>query len=216
VSLQLYLGGTFNPIHVGHARLALECHLLTGAAVNFIISPRPPLKNEPQISLNHRIEMVNRVIDELNASLAPQKKSLFGLELCEIQMEGPSYTVNTMEYLHRQSPATKIVWIMGMDNLNSLENWHNWRALTDYANLLIVNRPNFIRQCNSDVAEWLNPRISENWTDIPQAGRVIFAETTPLAISSTDIRFRLAAHESCKYLLPESVGEYIRHHQLYL
>jgi nicotinate-nucleotide adenylyltransferase len=209
----LYLGGTFNPVHIGHTRLALECHLHTGAEVVFVPCADPPHKAAPEIAAHHRLAMLQLAIDELNATVEGQR--VFRWDLCELERPGLSYTFDTLRHLREQQPYAVLVWVIGMDSLVSLNSWHRWRELTDLANLLVINRPGWQKPESGEIAEWLRERECAA-EQFGARGGVAFLETSPVSISSTALRHQLALGVPGKYLVPEPVYQYIRSHQLYL
>lgn len=212
---QFFLGGTFNPVHIGHARLALECHLHTGASVSFVPCADPPHKLPPQITVTHRLAMLQLAVADLNGAVGDTKGGAFNVDLCEIDLGGPSYTFNTLRHLRTKHPQGVLVWIIGMDSLVNLHLWHRWRELTDMANLLVINRPGWQKPEEGEVAEWLVGR-ERDLMQLEPFGGVAFLQTTPVAISSTDLRRQMAEGVTGKYLVPEPVSQYIQTHQLYL
>jgi nicotinate-nucleotide adenylyltransferase len=210
-SLSLYFGGTFNPVHVGHTRLALECHLRTGARVTFMPCGDPPLKTKPQIAVAHRLAMLDLAVAELNQQAA---HPVFAVDPWETETSGPSYTFNTLQALRLRNPYGVLAWVIGMDSLTSLNQWYRWRELTDVANLLVVNRPGWQRPTEGEVAEWLTQR-ERPCALFSSSGGVAFLETTPLPLSSSQLRWQLADGFPGKYLIPDSVCDYIHRHQLY-
>lgn len=209
----LYLGGTFNPVHIGHTRLALECHLHTGAEVVFVPCADPPHKAAPVIRADHRVEMLKLAIQDLNS--AATSRPVFHLDLREMERGGQSYTVDTLGVLRQTQPHAVLVWIIGMDSLVNLHTWHRWRELADFANLLVVDRPGWQKPVSGQVAEWLRERECTP-EQFGVSGGVAFLATTPVSVSSSELRRQLAQGMPPKYLVPEPVGDYIRDHQLYL
>ena len=208
----LYLGGTFNPVHIGHTRLALECHLHTGAEVVFVPCADPPHKAAPVIPANHRLAMLRLAIEDLNISVA---RPMFQVDLSEVERGGVSYTVDTLAALRRNQPHAVLVWVIGMDSLVNLSAWHRWEELTDFANLLVIDRPGWQKPVTGEVVAWLRERECTA-EQFGVSGGVAFLSTTPVSVSSTDLRRQLAQGMPAKYLVPEPVGDYIRAHQLYL
>lgn len=209
----LYLGGTFNPVHIGHTRLALECHLHTGAQVVFIPCADPPHKAAPLIAAEQRVAMLRLAIDDLNTTVANERA--FQLDLCEMERGGQSYTIDTLVLLRQNQPHGVLVWVIGMDSLVNLNSWHRWRELTDFANLLVIDRPGWQKPSAGEVAEWLRERECAA-EQFGVSGGVAFLATTPVSVSSSQLRQQLAQGTPGKYLVPEAVGDYIRTHHLYL
>lgn len=210
-TLSLYFGGTFNPVHVGHTRLALECHLRTGARVTFMPCGTPPLKAKPDVAAAHRLAMLELAVIELNQLAA---HPVFFVDPWEIESPGPSYTFDTLQALRLRNPYGVLAWVIGMDSLANLHQWYRWRELTDVANLLVVNRPGWERPVAGEVAEWLAQR-ERPCELLSSSGGVTFLETTPLPLSSSELRWQLADGFPGKYLIPDPVCDYIHRHQLY-
>lgn len=209
----LYLGGTFNPVHIGHTRLALECHLHTGAEMVFVPCADPPHKAAPAISVEHRLTMLRLAIEELNETVAGE--GVFRLDLCELERPGFSYTFDTLHHLRSRDPYSVLVWVIGMDSLVNLSAWHRWRELTDLANLLVINRPGWQKPSSGEVAQWLEGRECAA-EQFGARGGVAFLDTSPVSVSSSALRQQLALGVPGKYLVPDPVCHYIRSHQLYL
>lgn len=209
---RLFLGGTFNPVHVGHLRLALECGVqLRPESFSFLPCRLPPHKTAPSVSAQQRLHMLNLAVAELN-EVAPWAQ--FQVDKSELEREGPSYTITTLETLRSLYPQNSLVWVIGMDSLANLDQWFCWRGLTEWANLLVINRPGWLRPESGPVAEWLENKVYPV-TELGLKGRVAFMDTTALAISSTSIRHQLAAGISGHYLLADPVRQYIEQQGLY-
>ena len=211
--MRLFLGGTFNPVHIGHIRLALECQWRTGAShVHFVPCRLPPHKPEPSVSPRHRVNMLEQVAEELNQ--LPDTNARFAVDQNELQRDGPSYTVDSLAYLRRLYPDEPLSWIIGMDSLAQLEQWYNWQSLTDHANLLVVNRPGYDVPGAGQLDWWLAQRRCDV-EQLPIKGGVAFISTTPLAVSSTAIRRQVYSRQSPAYLVTDVVRDYIATHHLY-
>ncbi len=202
-------GGTFDPIHCGHlivARCVLE--RLSLDEVTFIPSANPPHKGRADLSdVAHRLAMVELAIDGPRPRVGAEPG--FACDDCETRRSGPSYTLETvMHFRARLGPQATIHWIIGADSLAELETWHRAGELVDACNIVTVNR------------------LGDNQPDLSTFGRVLdeghvaklergILQTPHIDISATDIRRRVAAAQSIRYLVPEPVRQYIEDHQLY-
>ncbi len=192
------LGGTFDPPHIGHLVIAEEARSELGLArVYFIPARRPPHKlDEPVTPLEDRVEMLR---------LALGGNPFFSLSLVEANRPGPSYTVDTLRELRQELPdSTDLFFIMGMDSLVELPTWHQPAELIKLCLLAVLKRPGYSADMESLEKQ------------IPGIGsRVVFIPSPEVEISSTELQARCRAGLSLKYLVPDSVAEYIREHGLY-
>ena len=205
-------GGTFDPIHFGHLRLAEEMAEAVGLErVLFIPAGQPPHRGAPRTAAAHRLEMVRRAI---------AGNPRFEADAREAQSPRPSYTVDTLTELRAELGNEQPLWLLlGADAFLDLTSWHEWRRLFDLAHIAVAARPG-ARLLQSDVMpELLRNEVSHRQVaDGPAAGpagSVLLRQMTPLDISSTAIRDTLARHRSARYLLPYAVLDYIHEHQLY-
>lgn len=204
------LGGTFNPIHFGHLRLAQElAEALDFDEVRFIPSANPPHKPMPTVTAQHRAEMVKIAIAD---------NALFTLDTCELERVGASYTINTLISLRNSLGAeTSICLIMGSDAFLKLDTWHRWQELLDYSHIVLVQRPN-----QQQLSQLLQTYLETHYTEHPHelrnknAGYIHMQAITALDISSTSIRERIKSRLSVRYLLPDSIIEYTTANQLYI
>lgn len=207
------LGGTFNPIHFGHLRLAEEIseHLALDE-MRLIPASVPPHKATPQVSAEHRANMV---------SLAIQNNQKFVLEDCELQRDGASYTIDTLIDLRKKlGKEISLYLVMGSDAFVHFDTWHRWQEILNYCHIVLVQRPNHentVENFSNSMKHFYHAHYKENLQDLQKcSGGFITTQTiTPLAISSTDIRKRLNNKKSVRYLLPQSVLGYIEKHKLY-
>lgn len=204
-------GGTFDPIHHGHLRLAEEAReALSLEQIVLIPSGQPPHRDAPQTPANHRLAM---------ALLAAASNRSITVDPAEVESATPSYSVLTLERLRRQfGPARPLVLLLGADAFAGLASWYRWRELFALAHIAVANRPGHPPQTlSAALAAESEPRRAARVEDLfgAPAGRVLPFEMTPLAISASLIRARLAAGQSVRYLLPDSVLDYIRSHRLY-
>ncbi|PKO72161.1 MAG: nicotinic acid mononucleotide adenylyltransferase [Betaproteobacteria bacterium HGW-Betaproteobacteria-17] len=205
-------GGTFDPIHYGHLRLAEEMAEALGLVrVLFIPAGQPPHRGAPRTAAHHRLEMVRRAI---------AGNPLFSVDPREVESPRPSYTVDTLTALRAELGFEQPLWLLlGADAFLVLPTWHEWQQLFVLAHIAVAARPG-AQLLQSDVMpESLKNEVAQRQlTDGPvsgPAGSVLLRHMTPLAISATAIRETLARHGSARYLLPDAVLDYIDEHQLY-
>ena len=194
------LGGTFDPIHMGHLIIAEEVRArLDLVEVLFVPAGQPWLKKNNVISsAEHRVEMVR---------LAIADEPSFKLSTMEIERPGPSYTVDTMAELSRQIGAEdKLFFILGWDNLLQLPQWHEPSRLVRLCRLVPVRRVGYTTP-DLDSLEAAIPGLSQS---------IIMLDTPQIEISASEIRARVARGLSIHKLVPEPVERYIKQHRLYV
>ncbi|SIN72776.1 nicotinate-nucleotide adenylyltransferase [Sulfurivirga caldicuralii] len=205
-------GGTFDPIHFGHLRPALEVlESLALDEMRFIPACQPVHRGTPSVAASHRVRMVELAI-------APQPR--FVLDRREIDRGGPSYMVETLESVKRDFPTAELVLMMGADAIAAFTRWHRWQDILKLANIVVTRRPGAENRLPDALALYRQNWHFEKVGDPPlhfdaPAGKIGFLPVTQLDISATAIRARLAAGRSVRYLTPETVVEYIDTHQLY-
>jgi nicotinate-nucleotide adenylyltransferase len=206
-------GGTFDPIHYAHLRLAEElAERLELAEVRFVPARIPPHRATPNVTPAHRLAMVR---------LGVQDNPRFHVDDRECRREGPSYTVDTLIELRAElGDARPLMLLMGEDSYLSLTTWSRWERLYDLAHIVVAGRPGFdldLARMSAPLAAQTAPRLTAHPAELAASGhgRVYAADTTPLPISATDIRRHLESGHSARYLLPDGVLDYIRSHQLY-
>jgi nicotinate-nucleotide adenylyltransferase len=203
------LGGTFDPVHCGHLRPALE--LLTDLdlqEVRLVPCRIPPHRPAPIAGAEQRVAMLR---------VAVAGEPALCVDTRELSRPGPSYTVDTLAALRAELGATPLCLILGADAFAALDTWHRWGALIELAHLVVMRRPGKMR-LHSAVREHLHGRYVEHATTLAQrpCGHVLECSVTQLAISATHIRSLLARGKSPRYLLPDSVLELIRRERLYM
>lgn len=206
------LGGTFDPVHYGHLRLAEEAReALDLAGVRWIPAGQPPHRQVPRVAAAHRLEMVRQAVSGNPA---------FTVDDAETASGEPSYTVATLERLRAEQGARPLVLLMGADAFLGLAAWHRWRDLFALAHIGVAARPGFelsLAKLPAELAGVCAERLGADPAALraAPAGRVVRFDMTPLAISASLLRARLAAGLSARYLLPDPVREYIDLQQLY-
>lgn len=207
------LGGTFDPVHNAHLRLAGEAVSQLGlAGVLWIPAGRPHHRLPPAASAEDRLAMVR---------LAIAGQAGYRLDEAEVRAEAPSYTVPTLERLRaHHGERQPLVLLMGADAFLGLASWHRWRDLFRLAHVAVVSRPTFRL-----AAEAMKPELAEAFgrrhgataaalAEAPAGAIVTFAMDAG-TVSSTEVRGKLAAGYPVGELLPAAVLDYIRSHQLY-
>lgn len=193
------MGGTFNPIHNGHLIISEYVReVMDLDKVIFIPSGDPPHKESS--------DLLNAAIRKDMTLLATLSNSKFDVSTIEIDRKGKSYTVDTIMELREKYKEDELFFIIGSDSLFQLRTWRNFEELLSIANFIVANRPG---DNHNDI--YMQMKILEN-----TYGASIKKVDTPLiSISSTDIRSRIAKGFSIKYLVPESVENYIIKQDLY-
>ncbi len=206
-------GGTFDPIHLGHLRLAETAREALGLErVRLIPAGQPPHRATPGASGIHRLAM---------ARLATADNPAFEVDAAEVTAAQASFTILTLERLRAElGPARPLVLLLGVDAFLGLPTWRRWTELLDFAHLAVANRPGYTldaAQIPPALADLVaRCKAAPTALGTAPAGAIVPFEMTPLAISATDIRTRAAAGQSLRYLLPPPVIDYISLHQLYL
>lgn len=210
----LYFGGSFNPVHNGHARLALEC-IEQLKPTRFVFAPCCvwPDKRSIDVGNAHRMSMLEAALTELQGEVQCCDTRL-EIDPLELARPGRSYTVDTLRHLRSEGGVDHPLWLIGMDSWVSLSKWHRWQQLTEHGSFLVANRPGYTPKIPVEQHQWAAPKVVPV-NKLNQLGQIAFIETTPLQISSTDLRLALEAGKSSKYLLPEAVRDYIRANGLY-
>lgn len=203
-------GGTFNPVHYGHLRSALELRETLGLAqVRLMPAAQPPHRQAPDCSARLRADLVGLAV--------AGEPGLF-CDRRELHREGPSYTIDSLQELRTElGPDASMCLILGADALAALDSWHRWLELTDLAHIVVLARPGWKVPQAGRVAQWLAQHLVEAASDLREAaaGRVILQRLRPLAISSTEIRELIGSGRSPRYLLPDAVWERIKSAGLY-
>jgi len=224
------LGGTFDPIHLGHTEPAkVVADYLSLDKILFIPASIPPHKASPNVSAQQRANMV---------TLACANEDIFHCDQRELTRSGNSYTVDTLKSLQQSYPKQRLFFIIGLDSLLTFTRWHQYQEILSLCHLVVNSRPNHqLKNLNEDTKELLaKHQVNDikllkntcsggivfvpNTTDDQQVNQ---EQTLPISnkgrvnlnISSTDIRARLAKKQNCQHLLAASVLDFINKNQLY-
>jgi nicotinate-nucleotide adenylyltransferase len=208
------LGGTFDPIHLGHLRLAEEaidaCRL---SRVLLIPAASPNLRASPRTSARQRLEMTR---------LAAQDNPRLQIDDRELWREGTSYTVDTLDALRNELGRDQpLCLILGADAFARLPAWSRWRQLFDLAHIIVAARPPLDAQAEARLPAGLDQELRARRTEAASdlagsaCGRIFKVQIPQLEISATDIRRRIAGAASVRYLVPSAVLDYIAANHLY-
>lgn len=215
LSLVGIYGGTFDPIHFGHLRVAEE--LVDNIAFDrfyFVPSGEPRLRDTPAASKNHRVKMVKLAIEDNPAFILDER---------EIIREGVSTTIESLREYHAEfDDHTAICIILGADAFLKLHHWHCWKEIFHLCHLVIVDRPgSTLVKRQLDLPKAIQQECASRWTACSgnlasqSSGMIHVAQTTLLDISATHIRTMVAEGKSIRYLLPQPVYDFIKTNHLY-
>ena len=203
------LGGTFDPVHVGHLRGAIDSRDLLGLErVRFLPASLPPLKAAPGVSAEHRAAMVEMAIEGIPG---------FHVDRRELHRSGLSYTIDTLREIRREEGTeAPLVFLMGVDSLISLHRWRDWQSLLEEVNIAVLKRPGWQATLDTAIAAWLDQhRVLPEALLESACGGIAVLEQPGLEVSSTDVRAAIDLGRSPRFLLPDPVLEYIHAHGLY-
>jgi nicotinate-nucleotide adenylyltransferase len=196
-------GGTFDPIHYGHLRTALELKVLLDlAAVHFVPCANPPHRTMPMTDGRLRLRMVEAAI---------QGEAGFVADDRELTRAGVSYTIDTLQSFRAELPGRSLCLLLGMDAFLGLPEWHRWQELTTLAHIVVAHRPGWPAPTTGVLGALLEERGASNVAELATlpAGRIHVQPVTQLEISSTDLRDSLRARRDPQFLVPDSVREII-------
>ncbi len=193
------LGGTFDPVHIGHLLLAEQARSqIPLDKVLFVPAGQPWRKGSRFVSAaGHRVAMVE---------LALRGVAEFEVALVEVERPGPSYTVDTVVDVQAAWPGAELFLVLGVDALLDLPVWREPERIVALAKLAVAGRPGFAVPSGGELegqVAGIGDRIV--WLDMP-----------PVGVSASDIRRRVRAGQSIRFLVPPAVEEYIWRHRLYL
>lgn len=209
------LGGTFDPIHHGHLRLAQEAlEQCRFGAVRFVPSGTPPHRAAPLASSVQRLQMVQ---------LAIHGQPGFEVDEREVHRTGKCYSVDTFGALRNELGAEQsLCLILGSDAFLQLHTWHRWQQLFELTHIVVMQRPgrplgNAIMQADEALRQQYQTRLAPTPQLLHESasGLIVVLDMPQLDISATDIRSRAAQNKGLRYLLPDAVAHYIQINKLY-
>jgi nicotinate-nucleotide adenylyltransferase len=203
------LGGTFDPIHIGHLRAAVEAiELLNLDEIRLIPSARPPHRGEPQTAAVHRLQMVELAIAGMERMSADDR---------ELKRDRPSYTVETLTSFRQElGEDVQLMLLLGWDAFCGLPGWYQWEQLLNLCHVLVLQRPDADTEAPEALKDVVAARsVSDPLALTGPAGQISFVRQAPLEISATRIRERLQSGRSVRFLTPDTVLHYIQMQGLY-
>ncbi len=199
-------GGTFDPVHYGHLRSALEVKDIFGLSeVRLIPCAQPPHREQPAATALMRLHMLELAIENQPGLI---------IDTRELNRHGASYMVDTLKSLRQEFKDEPLLLFIGSDAFNHLKTWHQWQHLFDTAHIVVMTRPGF--EINN-LDDFFKARLATGITELAHtvAGKLYFQQVTQLDISATAIRNMIAKQQNPGFLLPDAVIAYIRRHKLY-
>ena len=200
------LGGTFDPVHIGHLRPALElAEALKLDVMALVPNHQPVHRGQPDATTAQRLAMLRLAVEG----------TVLQVDDREARRDRPSYSVDTLQAMQEESPHSHLVFCMGEDAFNGFDSWHQWERILELANIVVMERP------ETQLSQWALQLINRQSVAVGRAiddaptGVIERRAVTQLSISATDIRRRVIHGLSIRYLVPEPVKEYITHNNLY-
>ncbi|GBE08901.1 nicotinate-nucleotide adenylyltransferase [bacterium BMS3Abin11] len=203
----IYLyGGTFDPVHYGHLKPLDELQQkLTADAVYILPASIPPHRPVPQASCQQRVEMLK---------LALREYPDFILDCRELEREGPSWTVLTLQSFQQQYPADNLCLVMGSDAFASLPTWYHWKEILQLAHIIVIQRAG---ELACSMPDWATEHMVDDVTALRnrKCSSVMPVSLKGYDISATDIRQRLNEGRDIDGMLSDEVIDFIRQNGLY-
>lgn len=206
------LGGTFDPVHIGHLRAAIEMRdALDLAEVRLVPAHVPPHRAQPAAGAEHRLALLRLAVRGVPGLAVDDR---------ELGRAGPSYTVDTLTALRAELGARSLCLLVGDDAFRGLPTWHRWQALFDLAHVVVMRRPlppGGTDTLPAELTRFLRGREAHGVAALAgsPAGLVWQQAIPPLDVSATRIRALLRAGHGARFLMTDSCLRYIRDHHLY-
>jgi nicotinate-nucleotide adenylyltransferase len=203
------LGGTFDPVHLGHLRMGIELgETFQLAKVHIIPCHEPVHRAKPSASPLERLEMVKRAVAD--------EPSLFADDR-EIRRQGPSYMIETVLDLRNELPNTPLCLLIGIDAFLHFQSWYRWQEILTHSHLIVAYRPPYQLPTEGLIADLIKERLQEDaaYVHAHLAGGILLRPMTALEIAASDIRKQIAMQRNPRYLLPDVVLDYIHQQRIY-
>ncbi|HVF34213.1 MAG TPA: nicotinate-nucleotide adenylyltransferase [Candidatus Saccharimonadia bacterium] len=202
-------GGTYDPVHHGHLRVAWDASFALGCRVRLVPCHTPPHRAPPVADPQQRAEM-------LKLALVGQDR--LELDTIEVVRGGVSYTVDTLRALRAEYGAIEpIVALVGADAFATLPTWRGWHELFELAHIGVISRPGHDRALDPEFREFVAAREADDAAPLRRVphGKLLRIAVTPLGISSSALREGVAAGREPRWLVPDAVQRYIAAFELY-
>jgi len=208
--LRVVFGGTFDPVHHGHLRAAIElADALDAPSIDLIPSRDPVHRDATDAPASARLAM-------LECATASEPRLV--VNRIEIDSQEASYTEFTLRALRTQlGDQVAIVLVIGMDAFQKFESWRGWQSLLDLTHILVLKRPGYEPHFSAAVNRLYEQHAATSLDSLSRssAGKIVLFEQTPLQVSATQVRKLIASGTSPRYLIPDSVWDYIQENELY-
>ena len=202
-------GGTFDPIHFGHLKIAEELiDALDLQNMQFIPNKHPMHRDKPVASAKHRLAMTR---------IATAHYPKFIVNDVEIKRPGPTYTIDTITTIREQIPKQPLCLILGEDVFASMNQWHDWEKIPNLVHLIIIHRLGVPLPYNPWMRALLDERETHDIHSLTNkpGGEILQYEMEPLTLSATTVREKFKAGEDVSREVPQEVLRYIKQHHLY-
>ena len=203
------LGGTFDPVHVAHLRLAIEVRERLGLdEVRLVPAPNPRLRAAPRLVARTRLRLLHAAVDGIPGLCVDDR---------ELTVSGPTRTVDTLRSIRNEQSNRPVCLILGVDAAARLDRWHQWERLIELAHLVIARRPGAQLPASGAVAALIERHADTRVSALAErcAGVIHICDIPGLDISATAVRDRLANDRSVEFLVPERVRQILLKERLY-
>lgn len=201
-------GGTFDPVHFGHLRPAIEL------AEHYELSTLHLLPNHRQVHRGPARATTTQRINMLE--IATQGSHLLTVDTREALRDSASYTYHTLQDVSTTFDDATLIFFMGIDAFALFDTWYNWEGILELANLVIISRPDARHsEFSSELVQRQKNRLGQQ-IETGKTGVIEQIDVTQMAISATDVRRRIGLGQNVQFLLPEGVREYIDKERLYI
>ncbi|XKH00157.1 nicotinate-nucleotide adenylyltransferase [Marinobacter nauticus] len=208
--MHVIYGGTFDPIHHGHLRLALEvCDALAVATIDLVPCHIPPHRGDTGADSQQRLDLLQ---------LAIAGEPALRVDDRELRRAGASYTADTLRQLREElGPDEPLTMVVGTDAFAAFDRWREWQSIPGLAHIVVVRRPGADLPSGSEAQKLVKSRRADEYQALHEqpCGLVLELDPPLLDISATGIRERIADGRSPRYLTPDSVWNSIRAQGLY-